>query len=123
MSTEREIETERASASESEVAGTRVIFYTRPGCPFCILLRGSLTKHGLAFREVDIWQDSAAAAAVRAAANGNETVPTVNIGATWLVNPSAGEVLAAVAAEAPELLPADRADKPGLLGRLLGKGN
>jgi mycoredoxin len=41
---------------------------------------------------LDIWQDAEAAASVRAVANGNETVPTVNIGETWLVNPSVDDI-------------------------------
>jgi len=37
----------------------------------------------------------AAAAAVRAVAGGSETVPTVQVGDRWLVNPTAEEVCAA----------------------------
>lgn len=122
MSTEPETETHSTPAATTGDATAEVLFYARPGCPFCTWLRGSLKQQGLAFRELDIWQDPAAAAAVRAAANGNETVPTINVGDTWLVNPSAEEVLAAVAAEAPALLPAGAAAKPGLLGRIFGKG-
>ncbi|ASO23170.1 mycoredoxin [Actinoalloteichus hoggarensis] len=84
---------------------SEVVFYTRPGCPFCTMLRADLQRRGLAFRERDIWEDPDAAAAVRAAAGGNETVPTVNVGSRWMVNPSGKEVLAAVADQAPELLP------------------
>ena len=29
---------------------------------------------------------------MRAAANGNETVPTINVGDVWLVNPSIEEI-------------------------------
>lgn len=79
--------------------------YARPGCPFCSMLRSDLRRVGLDWRERDIWQDPEAAAAVRAVADGNETVPTVNVGGRWMVNPSADEVLDAVAAEAPDLLP------------------
>jgi hypothetical protein len=39
-----------------------------------------------------IWQDPAAAAAVRAVADGNETVPTVHVAGQWLVNPRAARV-------------------------------
>jgi mycoredoxin len=84
---------------------TEVLVHVRPGCPFCDMLRANLKRSGLKYRELDIWQDPDAAAAVRAAANGNETVPTVNVGNTWMVNPSIHQVLAAVKAEAPELLP------------------
>jgi glutaredoxin len=48
----------------------------RPRCPYSFRLRRKLRRRGLPFREVNIWRDAAAAAAVRAAAGGNETVPT-----------------------------------------------
>ena len=71
---------------------TAVTVYTRPGCPFCFLLRRGLRRRGVAFTEIDIWQDPAAAASVRAVADGNETVPTVHVAGQWLVNPSARRV-------------------------------
>jgi mycoredoxin len=82
-----------------------VVVYTRPGCPFCTSLRAGLRRHDLVFTEVDIWEDAEAAAAVRSIADGNETVPTVVVGDWKAVNPSAGEVLAAVAEHAPHLVP------------------
>lgn len=69
-----------------------VVVYSRPGCPYCFLLRRGLRRRGVAFTEVDIWQDPAAAAAVRAVADGNETVPTVHVAGQWLVNPRAAQV-------------------------------
>jgi mycoredoxin len=63
-----------------------------------MVLRRGLRKHGLPVEEVDIWSDPDGAAAVRAAANGNETVPTVRVGDRWFVNPSAREVVVAAAA-------------------------
>ena len=78
---------------------SEIVVYTRPGCPFCFKLRLKLRLRRLPFREVDIWQDTAAAEAVRAAAGGNETVPTVNIGERWLVNPSLREVISAATAD------------------------
>jgi mycoredoxin len=75
-----------------------ITVYWRPACPFCMVLRRGLRKSGLPVDEVDIWQDPAAAAAVRAAANGHETVPTVRVGDQWFVNPSARDVVAAAAA-------------------------
>lgn len=69
-----------------------IVMYARPGCPFCSLLRADLAAAGMTFRERDIWQDREAAAAVRAVANGNETVPTINIGDVWLVNPTVEEI-------------------------------
>jgi mycoredoxin len=74
---------------------SEIVMYTRPGCPFCFKLRLKLRLRRVAFREVNIRQDTDAAAAVRAAADGNETVPTVHVGGSWLVNPSLRAVLTA----------------------------
>lgn len=86
--------------------------YWRPGCGSCSTLRRGLLRSGLPLREVDIWRDPEAAALVRSLADGNETVPTVVIGARALVNPTVEEVLAAVAAQAPHLLPAGQPCPP-----------
>ena len=72
-----------------------VVLYTRPRCPYSFRLRRKLRRRGLPFREVNIWQDASAAAAVRAVAGGDETVPTVQVGDRWLVNPTVEEVCAA----------------------------
>ena len=71
-----------------------VVVYRRRGCPFCTTLRRDLQRAGVPFREVDIWADPDGAAFVRAAADGNETVPTVDIAGTVLVNPAGAVVLA-----------------------------
>jgi mycoredoxin len=81
---------------------SEIVVYTRPGCPFCFKLRLKLRLRRLSFREVDIWQDPAAAEAVRAAAGGNETVPTVHVAGRWLVNPSLREVVGAMTADEHE---------------------
>jgi mycoredoxin len=49
--------------------------------------------------EVNIWDDPAAAAIVRGAAGGNETVPTVDVGGRLMVNPSAKQVMSAAGIE------------------------
>ncbi len=84
-----------------------VHYYWRPGCPFCMLLRRALARAGIETVEHDIWDDPAAAAVVRSHAGGNETVPTVVIGDTGLVNPSASQVRAHLATVAPHLVPQD----------------
>jgi mycoredoxin len=66
----------------------RPIVYWRPGCPFCMRLRASLGRDARRLHWVDIWADPAGAAAVRAVADGNETVPTVIIGGMGHVNPA-----------------------------------
>jgi mycoredoxin len=83
-----------------------VEFYWRPGCPFCIALRIPLRRSGLALREVNIWMDGRAAARVRSATGGDETVPTVFVGDRALVNPSFRQVEALVREHAPHLLDA-----------------
>ncbi len=85
-------------------AGATVTLYTRPGCPYCFLLRRRLRRRGVAFTEVDIWQSSAAAAAVRAVADGNETVPTVVVGDYGMVNPGFEQLEAVLRERAPHLL-------------------
>ena len=76
-----------------------VTVYWRPGCPYCGSLRRGLRRAGVATEEIDIWSDPEARAFVRAHADGTETVPTVDVGGTVLVNPSARRV-ADLAAEA-----------------------
>lgn len=74
-------------------SSSAVTVYWRPGCPSCASLRRRLRRTGLVTCEVNIWQDPAGAATVRLVAGGNETVPTVVVGDTALVNPSAATVL------------------------------
>jgi len=74
----------------------------RPGCPFCVRLRGELARAGVATTEPDIWFDPDAAARVRAATGGDETVPTVVVGECALVNPSLAQVVAVVREEFPD---------------------
>lgn len=87
-----------------------IVLYWRPGCTFCILLRlrlraVRLLRHRkLRYTKVNIWRDADAAAFVRSVADGNETVPTVTVGSTTMVNPSPRRLLAAVRSEAPHLL-------------------
>ncbi|WP_033442241.1 glutaredoxin domain-containing protein [Saccharothrix sp. NRRL B-16314] len=84
-----------------------VEFYWRPGCPYCLALRGPLRRSGLPLREVNIWDDPEAAARVRSVADGNETVPTVFVGTHAMVNPGMDEVLAAVREHSPGLTPTE----------------
>ena len=88
---------DRASPDGSAAANggsdvSEVVVYTRPGCPYCFTLRAGLRRAGVAFREINIWEDPEAAAFVRSVANGNETVPTVTVGDVSMVNPSARHV-------------------------------
>ena len=76
-----------------------VTVYWRPGCPFCTSLHAELTRAGIEFRRVNIWDDPDAAAFVRSVARGNETVPTVTVGDVAMVNPRASQVAAVLAGE------------------------
>lgn len=86
-----------------ETAASPITVYWRPGCPFCSSLRRGLRRAGVPTREVDIWSEPDARAFVRSVADGNETVPTVAIGAVTLVNPSVRQTLAVVRTELPTL--------------------
>lgn len=84
----------------------QVRVYWRPGCGFCAGLLRALEREGLATERINIWDDEHAAEFVRSVAQGNETVPTVQVGSLALVNPSASEVMRAVGDQLPHLLPA-----------------
>ena len=69
--------------------------YWRPGCPYCAGLRRQLRRHQVPADWRNIWQEPAAAAFVRSAAGGNETVPTVVVGARTSTRPGAAALTAA----------------------------
>jgi glutaredoxin len=95
-----------------------VIPYWRPGCGYCASLRRRLRRAELAIEEVNIWHDRAGAAFVRSVARGCETVPTVVVGSSALINPTAGAVLDLVRQEAPHLLPERPPTPPNWYHRL-----
>lgn len=64
------------------------------------MLRHGLDALGVAYDPVNIWEDPAAAQAVRSLNGGNELVPTIVIGSMTLSNPSATQVVEAIKAEA-----------------------
>ncbi len=86
-------------------ATPRVEVMWRPGCPFCGSLRRGLRRAGVVTVEHDIWSSVDAAARVRGATGGDETVPTVFVGPRALVNPSVDQVVAAIRADAPGYQP------------------
>ncbi len=73
--------------------------YTTIWCGFCRRLKAQLDSAGIGYHEVDIEHDPDAAAFVRSANGGNQTVPTVRFpdGST-LTNPSVDQVTSALAA-------------------------
>lgn len=70
----------------------------RPGCPSCRSLRRGLRRAGVETLEHDIWSSASAAARVRKATGGDETVPTVFVGDRALINPSVPQVVRAIRA-------------------------
>lgn len=77
------------SIPEEIAAPVDVEVFWRPGCPS---LRSDLSRRGVVATWRNIWQDEGACAQVRAANSGNETVPTVRVGAQVLTNPSGARV-------------------------------
>jgi mycoredoxin len=75
--------------------------YTTSWCGFCRNLKNQLARQGIEMVEVDIERDPAAAEFVMSVNGGNQTVPTVLFpDGTALVNPSAAQVKAQLAASA-----------------------
>ncbi|MFB9237198.1 glutaredoxin domain-containing protein [Plantactinospora siamensis] len=76
-----------AEAQRRGAVDGRPIVYWRPGCAYCLRLRIRLGRRARLAHWVNIWADPAGAAAVRAVAGGNETVPTVFVRGEASVNP------------------------------------
>lgn len=76
-----------AEARRRSAADGRPIVYWRAGCRFCLRLRFRLGRAARRAHWVDIWRDPEGAASVRAAAGGDETVPTVVLAGVPHVNP------------------------------------
>lgn len=70
----------------------RPVVYWRSGCKYCLRLRFRLGRGARQLHWVDIWRDPAGAAVVRAANDGDETVPTVFVAGRPYVNPDPGWV-------------------------------
>jgi mycoredoxin len=73
--------------------------YSTPWCGYCSRLKAQMTREGIAWTEVDIEQDPAAAEFVMQVNGGNQTVPTLLFpDGTAATNPSIGEVKRLLAA-------------------------
>lgn len=67
--------------------------YTTTWCGYCVRLKAGLHRAGIAFDEVNIEQDPAAADYVMSINGGNRTVPTLRFpDGSALTNPSMYEV-------------------------------
>jgi len=84
--------------SQGAAFDARIEFYWRPGCPYCRALDRGLRRAGVPVTKINTWEDRSAAERVRAAAGGNEVVPTVFVNGDPLVNPTIGDVLRAATA-------------------------
>ncbi|MFW6692835.1 glutaredoxin domain-containing protein [Streptomyces sp. MAR4 CNX-425] len=89
------LEAQRRSAAD----GRPVVFW-RPGCAYCLRLRLRLGRRAHRLHWVDIHRDPAGAAAVRAANDGDETVPTVVVAGEPHTNPDPGWVREQVSSSA-----------------------
>ena len=110
------------SVPEMAASASQIELYWRPGCGFCTMLQRKLDQLGIERVERNIWDSADDAATVRHHANGNETVPTVVIGDTGFVNPSAGQLVAFLAEHHPDLLPEGfEPPQPNVVSRLADK--
>ncbi|WKD61684.1 Mycoredoxin 1 [Corynebacterium ciconiae DSM 44920] len=72
-----------------------VTLYTTSWCPFCQRLKKALNRTNTPFDEIDVEQDSEAAAWVESVNDGNRVVPTVKYSdGSTATNPAASEVRA-----------------------------
>jgi len=73
--------------------------YSTTWCGYCIRLKRQLDREGIAYSEINIEEDAAAADFVMSVNGGNQTVPTLVFeDGTALTNPSLNEVLQQVGA-------------------------
>ncbi len=64
-------------SEQDEATGEPVVVYGRPGCPGLRPVMNLLQQAGVPYEYINIRQDEAAAARLRAWANGYESVPTL----------------------------------------------
>lgn len=78
--------------------------YWRPGCGFCSRLFRALDAAGIDVVRHDIWADAEARRFVRAHNDGDETVPTVDLGGVVRTNPPPRELVAEIRQRHPHLV-------------------
>lgn len=87
-----------APAHESQVADAnattrQVTVYCTPWCPDCRRVRQLFKEYQIAYTEIDVTKDRAAAQRLRSWANGNETTPTFEIDGEIIVGYQTAKVL------------------------------
>ena len=75
---------------------TPVTMFSTVWCGYCRRLKRQMEDEGIEFREVDLDNDPSHDDRIIEATGGYRTVPTLEIQGRLLVNPSIGEVRAAV---------------------------
>lgn len=75
-----------------------ITLYTSKTCGPCRRLKRRLDEAGIAFEELDINTQPAAARRIEQMTGGYRIVPTVEVGERLLVNPDLNEILGVVAA-------------------------
>lgn len=96
MADDRSTTPQPGQPAQESPAGT-VTMYTTSWCGYCVRLKGQMQREGIAFTEVNIEDDPAAADFVMSVNGGNQTVPTVLLpDGTALTNPSIRELAAAL---------------------------
>jgi mycoredoxin len=79
----------------TNASGVSLTMYTTSWCGYCHRLKTVLKAAGIAYDEVDIEQDDAAAEFVGSVNGGNHTVPTLKFAdGSTLTNPAANEIKA-----------------------------
>jgi len=56
----------------------KVMLYTAPGCPFCVIVKNFLVKNSIAFSEIDISKDKVSALEMEKK-SGQTGVPVVDV--------------------------------------------
>jgi len=69
-----------------------VTLYSAPWCAYCRIAKRFLDEQGVAYTEINIDEDAAAAQCVEQWNNGNRTIPTLNIDGTILTNPTPAQL-------------------------------
>jgi mycoredoxin len=84
------------------MSNASITMYSTSWCGFCNRLKTALKSEGIAYDEVDIEQDPAAAEFVGSVNNGNHIVPTLKFAdGSTMTNPGANDVKAKLAELAP----------------------
>ena len=75
-----------------------VTMYSTTWCGYCRRLKRQFEEAGIAYREIDLDEESQHADKIVAKTGGHRTVPTVEVDGVLLVNPTLAEVKDALGA-------------------------